>query len=82
MRITNAYLERVMTAAETDPVVAAQFMRVTTMVDSPIRLLRPSMLLRSMCAKRGRRTDVQSDDELVFQSSSTPTEVTTARGGM
>jgi|HubBroStandDraft_3_1064219.scaffolds.fasta_scaffold07491_3 2-polyprenyl-6-methoxyphenol hydroxylase-like FAD-dependent oxidoreductase len=82
MRITNAYLERVMTAAETDPVVAAQFMRVTTMVDSPIRLLRPSMLLRSMCAKRGPRTDMQSDDEVVPQSSSTPTEVTATRGEM
>jgi 2-polyprenyl-6-methoxyphenol hydroxylase-like FAD-dependent oxidoreductase len=94
MRITNAYLERVMTAAETDPVVAGQFMRVTTMVDSPIRLLRPSMLLRSMRAKRGRRTDSQSVadrlagslvpgcDEVVPQSSSTPTEVTATRGEM
>ena len=93
MRITNAYLERVMTAAETDPVVAGQFMRGTTMVDSPIRLLRPTMLLRGMRAKRGRRTDMQSVaegfagsllpgcDELVPQSSR-PTEVTATRGEM
>lgn len=42
MRITNAYLERLMTASETDPVVAGQFTRVIGMIDAPTRLLRPS----------------------------------------
>jgi 2-polyprenyl-6-methoxyphenol hydroxylase-like FAD-dependent oxidoreductase len=63
MRITNAFLERVMTATEADPVVAGQFMRITAMVDSPARLLRPSILLRVMRTRRRRLTDVRSVDE-------------------
>ncbi len=46
IRITNAYLDRVMTAAETDSVVAQQFMQVIGMVDPPTRLLAPSIMLR------------------------------------
>jgi hypothetical protein len=34
MRITNAYLQRVMTAAETDPVVTSRFMRVIGTIDA------------------------------------------------
>ncbi|BBZ39991.1 FAD-dependent oxidoreductase [Mycobacterium conspicuum] len=52
MRITNALLEHVLTATEVDPVVAAQFMRITAMVDPPARLLRPSILLRVMRVMR------------------------------
>lgn len=44
--IANLFLERLLTAAETDPVVTGQFMRVTGMIDSPARLLSPSMLIR------------------------------------
>jgi len=54
MRISNALLEPVLTAVETDPVVAGQFMRVTGMLDAPSRLLRPSILLRVMRAQRRR----------------------------
>jgi 2-polyprenyl-6-methoxyphenol hydroxylase-like FAD-dependent oxidoreductase len=54
MRITNAFLERVLTAGEVDPIVAGQFMRVTAMVDSPVRLLRPAILLRVAQANRRR----------------------------
>ncbi|MCW2660189.1 MAG: 2-polyprenyl-6-methoxyphenol hydroxylase-like oxidoreductase [Mycobacterium sp.] len=57
MRITNAYLEWVMTAAETDPTVAAQFLRVIGMIDPPVRLLRPTVLLRIARAHWSRRTD-------------------------
>jgi hypothetical protein len=64
MRITNAYLERVMTAAESDPVVVSQFMRVTSMIDPPTRLLRPAMVLRVMGANR-RRSRTQSSDEVL-----------------
>jgi 2-polyprenyl-6-methoxyphenol hydroxylase-like FAD-dependent oxidoreductase len=46
MRITNAYLDQVLTAAETDPTVMQQFLRLIAMVDPPSRLLRPSMVLR------------------------------------
>jgi 2-polyprenyl-6-methoxyphenol hydroxylase-like FAD-dependent oxidoreductase len=65
MRITNAYLERVMTAAETDPVVAGQFMRVIGMIDPPSRLLRPSMLARVAHTDRRRRTELRPIEELV-----------------
>ncbi len=58
MRISNALLERVLTATESDPIVTSQFMRVTGMIDPPVRLLRPSVLLRIMRANR-RRTDAQ-----------------------
>jgi 2-polyprenyl-6-methoxyphenol hydroxylase-like FAD-dependent oxidoreductase len=54
VRITNSFLDRVMTAAETDPTVAGQFMRVIGMIDSPARLLRPSILLRIARAKANR----------------------------
>jgi 2-polyprenyl-6-methoxyphenol hydroxylase-like FAD-dependent oxidoreductase len=57
MRITNAYMDRLLTAAETDPLVAEQFLRVSGMVDSPARLLRPSLMIRVARASRRRRTD-------------------------
>jgi hypothetical protein len=63
MRITNAYLERVLTASETDPIVAGQFMRVVGMIDPPVRLLRPSILRRIARAHRFRRTDPRPADE-------------------
>lgn len=62
MRITNAYLERVMTATENDPVVAGQFMRVIGMIDPPSRLLRPSILRRVAHTLRRRRTDARPVD--------------------
>jgi len=34
LRVINAYLERVLTAAEHDPVLAVQFMRVANLIDS------------------------------------------------
>jgi hypothetical protein len=55
MRISNSFLERVMVASETDPIVTCQFMRVTSMIDSPIRLLRPNILLRIIRVKRRPR---------------------------
>jgi 2-polyprenyl-6-methoxyphenol hydroxylase-like FAD-dependent oxidoreductase len=61
MRITNFYVERILRAAETDPVVAERFLRVTGMVDSPTRLFDPSLVWHVMRANRrsaaaGRRT--------------------------
>jgi 2-polyprenyl-6-methoxyphenol hydroxylase-like FAD-dependent oxidoreductase len=46
MRITNAYVDKVLAAAEGDPVVAQQFLRFIGMADAPTRLLRPSLMLR------------------------------------
>ena len=63
MRITNAYLDRVMTAAETDPVVAQQFLQFIGMIDSPARLLRPSIMLRLARTNRRRHTGAQCSRE-------------------
>lgn len=56
-RISNAYLDWVMTATETDPTVAGQFIRVIGMIDPPTRLLRPSIVLRIAQANRVRRSE-------------------------
>jgi 2-polyprenyl-6-methoxyphenol hydroxylase-like FAD-dependent oxidoreductase len=58
MRMTNAYVERLLTAAETDPFVAERFLRVTGMLDSPTRLLDPSLVAHVARANR-RRTKVR-----------------------
>ncbi|OBH66776.1 2-polyprenyl-6-methoxyphenol hydroxylase-like oxidoreductase [Mycobacterium colombiense] len=60
MRITNAYLRRVLAAAETDPVVVQQFMRLIGMVDRPSRLLRPSMVLRVFVHRKRAVTNAPS----------------------
>jgi 2-polyprenyl-6-methoxyphenol hydroxylase-like FAD-dependent oxidoreductase len=44
MRLSNAYLDWVMTAAETDPDTAIQLLRVTGMLDSPLLLFRPGFV--------------------------------------
>ncbi|CAM2918234.1 2-polyprenyl-6-methoxyphenol hydroxylase-like oxidoreductase [Mycobacterium intermedium] len=58
MRASNLLLDRVLTATESDPVVAGQFLRVTAMIDPPSRLLRPSMLLRIMRAQHRAQTTI------------------------
>jgi 2-polyprenyl-6-methoxyphenol hydroxylase-like FAD-dependent oxidoreductase len=63
MRISNAFLERVLTATEVDLVVAGQFMRVTSMTDPPTKLLRPTVLLRVMRAQGRQPADLRSVDE-------------------
>lgn len=50
MRVTNAYLDRVLSAAETDTVVAQEFLRVMGMVEPPSRLMRPSFVARVLRA--------------------------------
>ncbi|MBI3224438.1 MAG: FAD-dependent monooxygenase [Mycolicibacterium cosmeticum] len=44
MRLSNAYLNWVMRAAETDVDTTAQLARVTGMLDSPLRLFRPGFV--------------------------------------
>ncbi|MCV7019690.1 FAD-dependent oxidoreductase [Mycolicibacterium aichiense] len=46
MRVNNKFSDMVLTAVETDPVVNSQFFRVIGMLDSPTRLMRPSILAR------------------------------------
>ena len=58
-RVLNGFSALVMSAAEDDPVLSNQFLRVAVFVDSPGRLLRPSMLGRILAGNvrriRGRR---------------------------
>ncbi len=49
-RVTNAYLDKVLAAAESDPWVSQQFMRVTGMIDPPSQLLRPAFAARVLRA--------------------------------
>ena len=60
MRISNAYLERVLTAAESDAAVAGRFIRVIGMVDPPSRLARPAFVLRVVRTNLRRRTMAHS----------------------
>jgi 2-polyprenyl-6-methoxyphenol hydroxylase-like FAD-dependent oxidoreductase len=53
MRASNVLVDRVLTAAEVNPYVAQEFLRVTGMVAEPTRMLRPSFVFH--VAKSGRR---------------------------
>jgi hypothetical protein len=46
VRVINAYLNRVLTAAEHDQVVAEHFLRVASLQDPAARLFGPSVALR------------------------------------
>ncbi len=46
VRIANLYADRLQRTAESDIVVAEQFLKVTGLIDPPARLLRPKILLR------------------------------------
>ena len=54
VRIANWYTEHLLTAAETDPVVAEAFLRVTNLVDPLSRFLHPSIVTRVAMAGRRR----------------------------
>jgi hypothetical protein len=53
-RLLNAYVDRVLTAAEYDAAAAEQFFRVTSLVDPATRLLRPAFMWRALRANRRR----------------------------
>lgn len=55
VRLTNAYTDWVLGAAEVDPAVVQDFLRVVGMVETPDRLVRPSFMLRVARANRARR---------------------------
>ncbi|MFB1295999.1 FAD-dependent oxidoreductase [Mycobacterium sp. pW049] len=47
-KLTNAYLDRVLSAGETDPWVCQKFQRVTGMLEPPTALFTPTMLRKVM----------------------------------
>jgi 2-polyprenyl-6-methoxyphenol hydroxylase-like FAD-dependent oxidoreductase len=55
MRVTSRLVDLVLTACESDAVVGTQFFKVAWLVDSPMRLLRPSFLYRVAAVNLGRR---------------------------
>jgi hypothetical protein len=56
-RLVTAYLRRVLPATHRDPVVAKAFMDVFGMRASPMRLLRPDTLARTLLGRAHRRSD-------------------------
>lgn len=64
-RLLNAYVDRVLTAAEYDTAAVNQFFRVTALIDPATRLLRPRTMWRAALAnrRRGRRGIEQLDGE-------------------
>ncbi|ORV40114.1 FAD-dependent oxidoreductase [Mycobacterium conspicuum] len=53
-RLLNGYMDRVLRAAEHDVAVFEQFARVAWLVDSPFKLLRPSMIRRALSTRRSQ----------------------------
>ena len=61
VRIVNAYVNRVLTAAERDPAVAEQFLRVAALQDPATRLFRPPTALRVLFGNLRRRPEPAID---------------------
>lgn len=54
-RATNQYVDRVLAAAEHDPVLAERFFRVIALLDPPTSLMHPRTVARVLTAGRRRR---------------------------
>lgn len=62
VRIGNAYVDRILTAAETDPAVADRFLRISGLYDPPRTLAHPALVAR-VCAANVRRRRSTSNAE-------------------
>jgi 2-polyprenyl-6-methoxyphenol hydroxylase-like FAD-dependent oxidoreductase len=60
-RVINAYVNRVLTAAERDPTVAEQFLRINALQEPLGRLFRPSMALRVLLDRQRRHPEPAID---------------------
>jgi 2-polyprenyl-6-methoxyphenol hydroxylase-like FAD-dependent oxidoreductase len=81
LRITNRYVDRIQTAAESDLVVAEQFAKVVALVDPPTRLLQPQIMIRVAAANLRRRESAHSRScWLNSQQPDTPTISASAAG--
>jgi 2-polyprenyl-6-methoxyphenol hydroxylase-like FAD-dependent oxidoreductase len=56
IRLLNAYMDRLLAAAEHDPVVARRFGRVIGLLDGPASLTHPAILRRVLLPRPRRRT--------------------------
>ena len=74
VRIANAYMDRVLTACESDAVVAGQFFKVNGLVDPPSRLLHPAFIYRVATVNLRRRKGVHQSSR-----GTRPAEVATWR---
>jgi 2-polyprenyl-6-methoxyphenol hydroxylase-like FAD-dependent oxidoreductase len=75
-RLLNAYVDRVLTAAEYDTAALNQFVRVTSLVDPATRLLRPATIWRAARANpRRRRHGIDSPHAAGVLADSVPTAV-------
>jgi 2-polyprenyl-6-methoxyphenol hydroxylase-like FAD-dependent oxidoreductase len=61
VRVINAYVDRVLTAAERDPAVANEFLRVATLQDPASRLFRPATALRVLLGGLRRQPKPAND---------------------
>jgi 2-polyprenyl-6-methoxyphenol hydroxylase-like FAD-dependent oxidoreductase len=61
VRVINAYINRVLTAAERDPVVAEQFLRVAALRDPATRLFQPTTALRVLHGNLRPRPEPATD---------------------
>jgi hypothetical protein len=55
LRVINAYLGRLLTATERDPVLTEHFLRVTNFLDPPATLFHPTVLWRAVAGNLRRR---------------------------
>lgn len=76
VRIANRYVDRLQCTAESDVVVAEQFVKVTGLIDPPARLLHPQILLRVAFTSWRQRSRHKPP-----QPGSTATHPTSARNG-
>ena len=65
VRVLNTYVDRVQATAEQNPAVATTFLRVTSLLDPPSRLIGPTTVARVVAARR-RQAHHRRPDKATF----------------